>query len=433
MQDNKKRRLVPYTMVERGFEAVYTGETSSDLEEKAEGGPHLITQDDSGNVIEKWSTWTWTFPGEEEAWNEEIKHINEMQARLGPFGDKTRQMRAHIGSLVLCDSGVPVTIDELLQAIGRGELREPSFHNGCWLAGRWWDETTTQPFQDESMQAIYDILTSYLAGKPEEELVGKFPHAKGFIGRTYQWLGPAAELTEVQKLMMERMLLPFEFFTKRNPHYEAVNRACFEEGGRGAELDAEISALAGLPRIYPDYLGKYHENLNTISDPEKQEMYRVCCHIAHGLHGVSDCHHSSFRWIENWIHGIGAGKLGIPTRKAGTERERLAGLLFGYILGLDKWLLGKPMQFLLLDLGHVDLGFDPKNEILRVYAYLGEEKTPVKEWLAACLWHNLAGGGSPRGLVIHESLLERAREVGISVREWMDSVLGNSSTHECGR
>jgi hypothetical protein len=69
------------------------------------------------------------------------------------------------------------------------------------------------------------------------------------------------------------------------------------------------------------------------------------------------------------------------------ERERLGRLLFGYVLGLDQWLKGTPMQFLLLDLGHVDLGFDPKNEILRVYAYLGEERTALKEWLAACLWY----------------------------------------------
>ena len=48
-------------------------------------------------------------------------------------------------------------------------------------------------------------------------------------------------------------------------------------------------------------------------------------------------------------------------------------MLFGYALGLDKWLMRVPMQFLLLDLGHVDLGFDARNNILRVYACLGEE------------------------------------------------------------
>ena len=121
----------------------------------------------------------------------------------------------------------------------------------------------------------------------------------------------------------------------------------------------------------------------------------------------------------------------IPTRKAGTERERLGHLLFGYVLGLDKWLLGVPMQLLLMDLGHLDLGFDPKNEVLRVYAYLGEQRTPVKQWLAACLWHNLTYApidrAHPAGLVRHKELLEHAAALGVSVREWMDSAVGSNS------
>jgi hypothetical protein len=85
------------------------------------------------------------------------------------------------------------------------------------------------------------------------------------------------------------------------------------------------------------------------------------------------------------------------------------------------------MQYLLLDLCHVEHGFDPKNEIVRVYAYLGEEKTPVKEWLAACLWHSLmysAGGLAWRDK--HQDLIEQAYRAGISVREWMDSQLKES-------
>ena len=106
-----------------------------------------------------------------------------------------------------------------------------------------------------------------------------------------------------------------------------------------------------------------------------------------------------------------------------TEGIRLGRALFGYALGLDRWLQGVPMQFLLLDLGHVDLGFDPKNEILRVYAYLGEDHTPVKQWLAACLWFNLTLM-PPASLYKwgwrHKDLLAGALDKGISVREWMD-------------
>jgi hypothetical protein len=126
-----------------------------------------------------------------------------------------------------------------------------------------------------------------------------------------------------------------------------------------------------------------------------------------------------------------------PTRKAGTERERLGCLLFGYALALDKWLVGKPMPFVLLDLGHIDLGFDPKNEIVRVYAYLGDEKTPVKEWLVACLWHTLCYhrlGGNAAGLLEHRHrpLVERVADAGISVREWMDSRLGREAEADSG-
>ena len=116
---------------------------------------------------------------------------------------------------------------------------------------------------------------------------------------------------------------------------------------------------------------------------------------------MSDCHHNTFRHIEKWIHGIGTGLWDIPTRKPGTERERVGRLLFGYVLGIDKWLMGKPMQFLLLDLGHMDLGFDPRNEIIRVYANLGDKRTAVKQWLAACIWYTLCYhplDGNPAGL-----------------------------------
>jgi hypothetical protein len=431
VSETKKARLVPYDMVSPGFEAVYVDDAEPWPSDPGEDSPTAVVADEAGNVIKQWSVWTWTWPGQSDQWNDEIRHINEMQTRLGPLDDNTRQIRAHIGSLVLCDSGVPVTIDELLNAIGRGKLSEPSFHNGCWPGSLWWEARGTQPRQVESMRTIHAVLTGYVAGKPEEDLIERFPHAVGFINRAYDWLGPVSELTRLQQLMMERMLLPFEFFTKVTlsagmgdiVQLKAVMKDCFGEGGRGAQLDAEIAELAGLPKIQPYYKG----DLDFIEDEQKRELYKLCGYIAHGLHTLCDCHHSSFRWIETWIHGIGTGRVDIPTRKAGTERERLARLLFGYALGLDKWLLGKPMQFVLLDLGHVDLGFDPRNEILRVYAYLGEEKTPVKEWLAACLWYNLAGGGNPRDMVIQESLLEQAQQFGITTREWMDSVLQNDS------
>lgn len=428
-----RRRLVPYGMISPGFEAVFTGERSS-TPLKQDDWPISRFTNDEGNVIERWSVWTWTPVGAEESWSDEIRQINRMQAALGPLDDETRWIRAHIGSLVLCDPGIPVTIDELLIAIGRGRLEDRPFRNGCWCCSMWGGSRSTQPRHLETMRIVHDVLSGYLAGKPEECFVRKYPHGEGFIRRTFDWLGRAAELTQIQKLLMERMLLPFDFFTKAShadrhsvwsegaeEACEATMKNCYEAGGRGSEIDTEIAALAGLPEIsmkYPE-----HAREAAIDDPERIELYILCCALAHGLHTLADCHHSTFRWIENWIYAIGTGKWGIPTRTIGTERKRLGRLLFGYCLGLDKWLLGKGMQFPLLDLGHVDLGFDPKNEILRVYAYLGNDRTPLKEWLAACLWYNLMGGGNPRSVVIQERLLERAKSAGVSLREWTDSEL----------
>jgi hypothetical protein len=310
----------------------------------------------------------------------------------------------------------------------------------------WWPLKTTQPLQTESMRTIRTVLKEYLAGKSRDDSIQEFSAAAGFIARTYEWLGPADKLTDVQKLMFDRMFLAIDFFAQFGatvPEVHSlesmdlkeieslVNDLFYDEGGRGACLDAEISKKAGLPRIHPWWNPMFQKNFESIKNPQKKELYRTCGAIASGIYTLSDCHHNTFRIIENWIHGIGAGKSSIPTRKARTEKERMGHLLFGYVLGLDKWLIGVPMQFLLLDLGHVDIGFEVKNEILRVYAYLGEERTSVKEWLAGCLWHNLMysymDANNPAGLVHHEELLEHAEQTGIKLREWMDSALRNGS------
>jgi hypothetical protein len=137
VKNKKTRGPIPYDMLSPGFEAVYTGEKSSEPVEKDELITGLTT-DKNGNIIRKWPTVTWTFPGQEKNWDAEIKYINKMQSELGPLDDNVRQIRAHIASFVPCDSGFPVTVDELLNAIGKGKLDEPSFHNGCWCPGLWW-------------------------------------------------------------------------------------------------------------------------------------------------------------------------------------------------------------------------------------------------------------------------------------------------------
>ncbi|MBN2209115.1 MAG: hypothetical protein JW759_07450, partial [Candidatus Coatesbacteria bacterium] len=364
MTKSSEAQPLPYRALTPGYEAVYTGRKAGAAPAPVEAAWVIISGDEDGNETEMWSLWSWTGALEEKDWDEDIKLINRMQESLGPLSDDVRKIRAHIASLGICDNGVPITIDELLDAIGRGELRAPSFHNGCFMSSVWWEERTTQPHQKEAMQAIEDVLRGYLAGQSAEALIEKHPAAEGFIRRTYECLGPVEELTEVQRLMLERVLLPFDYLTGRTTNAEAVDKDCFGKGGRGQALDQKIAEAAGLPKFYStitDY-ESYVKVRDGIEDAEKRELYRVLGTLSHGLHGLSDCHHACFRWIENWICCIGEGKVVTASRVKGTEKERLVRLMFGYVLALDRWLSGVSMHFLLLDLSHVDLGFDPTNE-----------------------------------------------------------------------
>jgi hypothetical protein len=444
----KKNILVPYDQVSPGFEAVYTGETSSTPVRENE----LITtrhSDEDGNLIRQWSTIPWTFPEKEGGWkkgewDDTVKHLHEMQIKLGPLTDSIRRIRAHITGLTPCDSGLPVTVDELLFDIARGKPDRSCFRNGCIDSGMGRQQKTSQPGQLESLRTIHAVLDAYLAGEPKQNALKAYPEAAGFINRSYQWLGAVSGLSTVQRKMLHRTLLTIDSFTKTSntmvdPHsfsegselqdMEALGNDLFlEEDGRGARLDAEIADQAGLPRIHPEWEDPaYRETLDKLKGKQKQELYKTCCAIASGIHTLSDCHHNTFRYIENWIHGVGTGQLGIPTRKAQAEKQRLGHMLFGYALGLDRWLMGVPMQFLLLDLGHIDLGFDPRNNILRVYACLGEKVTAVKQWLAACLWYNLVHN-EQGGLISHTDLIQQCKGKGITVHEWMGSQAGHRST-----
>lgn len=387
-----------------------------------------VHTDRVGSQVERWDLPAW---GSEE----EVALIRRTLTPLEPLDDDVRKIRAHVASFTGCDSGVPATIDELLEGIGRGALTEPAFRNGCDHPGFCISIKSTQPRQIECTTAIHEILTARLAGKPNDALIQAHPWATGFIDHVYTWLPPTDQQTELQTLLVERMLLPFEFLTRAShadPPLEqpcivelrdAAMKQCYQDGGRGQQIDGEIERLAGLPKI--SMALPRQARMAEIDDPTKLDLYTLCCCLAHGLHWLSDCHHSTFRWIENWIYAVGTGRWGIPERQLGAESDRLSHLMFGYLLGLDKWLLDMPEQFLLLDLGHTALGFDPKNEILRVYAYLGSEHTPVKTWLAAYLWTNLmynTGGLLWRNK--HRALVDQTEAEGVSVREWMDAQIG---------
>jgi len=428
MEPEADRTLAPYDKVPPGCEMIHTADDPSirleSIDKTILPGYAQVIQflDDDCHVCEMWSNWNINIEQKLGEWDDsDIHFINKIQTGLGPLNDDVRQVRAHIGNFVPCDNGVPVSIDDLLQAIARGKYSETPFHNGCCHAGSWWISKTTQPLQVESMVAIEATLRGYLDGKSSSDLEKCYPDAGGFIHRAFEWLGPLDEFSDLQKLLIKRALCPFEFLTKRNDDHSTVHEDCYGDDGSGKKIDEKIAELAGLPKIYGHHEKEYYEIIKTIDDPDKKELYKIMGGFGHGLHGLSDCHHSTFRWLEHWVHSIGTLKWGIPSRKKLVERERLGQLLFGYVIALDNWLKGRSMHFLLLDLGHIDLGFDPKNEILRVYAYLGVNDDPVKKWLAASLWWTILNN-HPAGLKFrHPNFVELAEQNSISFNSWIDS------------
>ncbi|MHC4345010.1 MAG: hypothetical protein ACYSUP_10030, partial [Planctomycetota bacterium] len=300
----KKDTLVPYDQVSPGFEEAYTGETSSTPVRENQMTSTLYS-DENGNLIGQWCTFPWIFPNEEGQWKEDewddmVKHLRDMQSKLGPLSDNIRLLRCHIAGLIPCDSGLPVTVDEVLFAIARGELERSSFKNGCLCSGMGCQLKTSQPRHAESIRTIHAVLNAYLAGEPGQNAIKAHPEAAGFINRSYQWLGAVSDLSKVQKKILDRMLLTFDFFIKNN--YTGTDPQCSLEGsalqdmealgkdlfsyefscesglgtsarpsGRGPRLDAEISELAGLPKIHPEWdHPAYQEALDTLKDEQKQ-------------------------------------------------------------------------------------------------------------------------------------------------------------------
>ncbi|MHC4604855.1 MAG: hypothetical protein ACYS6W_16185, partial [Planctomycetota bacterium] len=283
----KKDTLVPYDQVSPGFEAVYTGETSSTPVQKSEM-TNTLYSDENGNLIRQSCTIPWIFPNEEGQWKEDewddtIKHLCDMQIKLGSLTDSIRQIRCHITGLIPCDSGLPVTVDELLFAIARGKLERSSFKNGCLCSGMAPQMKTSQPRQAESVKTIHAVLNAYLADEPRQNVVKAHPEAAGFINRLYEWLGAVSDLSKVQRKMLDRMLLTFDFFIRLNytgtdpqmppgggsalQALEAMGKDVFyDENGRGPRLDAEISELAELPKIRPEWDSAYQETLDTLKD-----------------------------------------------------------------------------------------------------------------------------------------------------------------------
>ncbi|MHA1932755.1 MAG: hypothetical protein ACW96X_09465, partial [Promethearchaeota archaeon] len=182
----KKEELVPYELVSPGFEGVYQGtKDRSALDYWMINDDDLfIGSDTSGNLYVKYSFWTLTYKPDQ--WTNEIKIINEIQESLGELDDTTRYIRIAIGSLVLCDQGIPTTIDQLLDFIGSNYYDEKRlFHLGCWMFS---GKRSTQHDWQRSMTYIEKVLVNFLKGMSIADQIKQLDSfMEGFISRFYSW------------------------------------------------------------------------------------------------------------------------------------------------------------------------------------------------------------------------------------------------------
>jgi len=423
----KKEELVPYELVSPGFEGIYQGtKDRSALEDWMINDDDLfIGSDKSGNLYIKYSFWTLSYKPDQ--WTNEIKIFNEIQESLGELDDTTRYIRSAIGSLVICDQGIPTTIDQLLDFIGSNYYDEKRlFHLGCWMSS---GKRSTQPDWQRSMAHIEKVLVNFLRGMSINDQINQLDgFMEGFIQRFYSWFPSRGNLEELQELLLNRILESFPYLTHGIDNFKKMMKDVFEIGGKGWIIDEQIRKLEDLPPITGIKWLEVQEYLKSINDPKKKQRFQIICYITGDffLSGLSTCHHNLFRFLESILYKIGTMTNNqITNRVHGTERKRLGNLLFGYILGLNSWLLKKPLDILLLDLGYLDLGFNPRNEILRVYAYLADNRNPIKEWLVGSMWHQLMFNevNLPRtpGLISHKDMLELANKHNLNLFEWMES------------
>ncbi|MHA1987475.1 MAG: hypothetical protein ACW98D_12630 [Promethearchaeota archaeon] len=426
----KKGELVPYDLISPGFEAIYQGtKDRSALDDWMINDDDLfIESDKSGNLYLKHSFWTLSYKPDQ--WTDEIKIINGIQESLGELDNTTRYIRNAIGSLVLCDQGIPTTIDQLLDFIGSNYYDEKRlFHLGCWMPS---GKRSTNPDWQRSMTYIEEILVNFLKGMSITDQIKQLEgFMEGFIRRFYSWFPSRVNLDELQVLLLNRILVSFPYLTHGIDNHKKMMKDVFEIGGKGWIIDEQIQKLEDLPQITGIKWNEARKYYKTIKNQKKKERFRIISYVTGDffLSGLSTCHHNLFRFLENVLYKIGTlTNDPLPNRFHATERKRLGNLLFGYVLGLNSWLMKKPMDILLLDLGYLDLGFNQRNEILRVYAYLANNRNPVKEWLVGSLWHQLMFNevNLPRtpGLINHKDMLELAKKHNLNLFEWMESKMG---------
>jgi hypothetical protein len=320
-------KLLDYRHVPPGFEMLI-------------GDPEIET----GRV---WNLWFNTkLSDDPEAWDDEIRLANGMQAKLGELAMDHRLIRARMAEFCRVNPLFPQSIDILTREIGACRLSEP-VSIGC--EGRGLLKTLGHHVPQGISEKRKDMLGKYVRsiskwleqGKPESLFESK---VSGFLGRP----------TDAKKACAEQLLAAID--------PEATSISSLKKLSRRLCIDTQGEATlegAGRP-------------LNCFScDACSEQESGPACGCSYGM------------LVDAALVCVGASN---EKRSAAGEFSRfIQESILAYSLAVNSWLQGgqaMPVDSVMTT-SYV-VGDLAKQLALSVHASLGE-RNDVKTWLAACL------------------------------------------------
>lgn len=311
------------------------------------------------------------FMGNEEDWDDEVRFINELQKRLRKLDKNARLLRLQIIGNEQCNYKFFQNISKILEGIGRMYPRNDVLGHVPNVPDY------LRPLEQDRLEmgkAHLKILELWLQGRSASEAKSALPRHKHVVDPIYQALG---ERTSLKKLYVERMTISFSYpvlHWSGEADLSNVDGKTVDDFGinhpRGLEIDKRIAEAKSVKLTYRE------SNFGN----KKQFGDEILAYIVYRGRGL--CNHKFFRHFDIILKSIGKGEWRKDNPPRGKERAELAEKISQFVFALDSWLAEVEKEKSIVE--------NPaaRNVIEEVYGSLGE-RTPVKEWLAACLWKTM--------------------------------------------
>ena len=325
-------KLVAYEYVPSGFEMIIKNSGKAEQEIKA------------------WNLW-FNLTHDPEAWDNEIKRINEMQERLGEPTVDQRLIRAQMAEFCRLHPPFPQSIDILCEEIGTGRFSKP-VKMGC--EGRGLLDSLGYHGHQSLKDQLKEILTKYARSLKKWLEEGRPENPAEF--KVFGFLGQPVNNKEsfVRKLisMIDSEVPPISSLKKLS-----------ENECKKADREFETLGFRPfncfLPACWPDGFPDSSDSI-----PGR----KICCY---------------FMFIDAGL--LCAGTFGEKRSMFDEFRQYTEENILAYSLAINTWLKEAPPKPVTSLINPRYIAEDNALEIAEtVHSALGE-KDEAKEWLTACL------------------------------------------------